>query len=292
VPTNERKSRRSRERKQVVRWRPDDEEELPQLQRTKKTVEDRTSGASSRSPNDAPPIKVPRMALLSGGNKFQVQTSSGGTVGQSAAGTEQIQTSTTTSKATSAAMNDSSDFGELKAGAAELKFCEDWTNGGGNAARLDGTGIPLANIARQLIKQLQQDYMQEFNQAWREVMEMTESGSFTAPRRKTGRGSRGIGAHRKTRAARATKERASRNDEIALAGEEFEEDEVQWKVLAVDWSDDAAAVVVWYYDVEGTNMSEEELEKMRTAGKAGDVDALEFSYVAEVKAWVKLRRGF
>ena len=37
VPTNERKSRRSRERKQAVRWRPEDEEELPQRQRNERT---------------------------------------------------------------------------------------------------------------------------------------------------------------------------------------------------------------------------------------------------------------
>ena len=132
---------------------------------------------------------------------------------------------------------------------------------------------------------LQQDYMREFNRAWKEVIEMTESGSFVAPKR-IGRG--GIGAPRKKRKATVRKERAARDDEVALVGEEFEDDGVEWKVLAVDWSDDDAAMVVWYYDVEAANMTEEEMENKRMAGEAQAVDALEHSSVAEVKAWIKL----
>ena len=134
--------------------------------------------------------------------------------------------------------------------------------------------------------QLQEDYMREYNQAWKEVMEITQSGSFIAPKRKARGG--GLGAPRKRRRGRATKERSARDDEIALVGEEFEEDGVQWKVLAVDWSDDDASMVVWYYDVQGANLSEEEMDKMRVEGTAGNVDALEFSSVSEVKEWVKL----
>ena len=59
-------------------------------------------------------------------------------------------------------------------------------------------------------------------------------------------------------------------------------------MLAVDWSDDDASMVVWYYDVQGANLSEEEMDKMRVEGTAGNVDALEFSSVSEVKEWVKL----
>ena len=134
--------------------------------------------------------------------------------------------------------------------------------------------------------QLKEDYMKEFQQAWKDVMEMTKSGTFTAPRRASGGG---VGAPRKTRKPAARQERSVRDDEAALLGSEFEEDGTQWKVLAVDWSDDDAAMVVWYYDVAAAgNMTEEEIESMRIDGKAGEVDALEFSSVSEVRKWVAL----
>ena len=94
-----------------------------------------------------------------------------------------------------------------------------------------------------------------------DIMEITQSGSFIAPKRQARSG--GLGAPRKMRRGRSTKELSARDDEIALDGEEFEEDGVQWKVLAVDGSDDDASMVVWYYDVQGANLSEEEMEKMR-----------------------------
>ena len=81
------------------------------------------------------------------------------------------------------------------------------------------------------------------------------------------------------------RERSVRDDEAALVGSEFEEDGVQWKVLAVDWSDDDAAMVVWYYDIKVADMEEEEMKKMRIADRAGEVSALEFSSVPEVKKW-------
>ena len=43
--------------------------------------------------------------------------------------------------------------------------------------------------------QLKEDYMKEFQQAWKDVMEMTKSGTFTAPKRRSGGG--GVGAPRK-----------------------------------------------------------------------------------------------
>ena len=119
---------------------------------------------------------------------------------------------------------------------------------------------------------------------------MTKSGTFTAPKRRSGGG--GVGAPRKKRKAVKRRERSVRDDETALVGSEFEEDGVQWKVLAVDWSDDDAAMVVWYYDLAAAgNMTEEEMESKRIAGEAGQVDALEFSSVSEVKAWIKLSPG-
>ena len=34
--------------------------------------------------------------------------------------------------------------------------------------------------------QLKEDYMKEFQQTWKDVMEMTKSGTFTAPKRRSG----------------------------------------------------------------------------------------------------------
>ena len=142
-------------------------------------------------------------------------------------------------------------------------------------------------------QQLQQTYMQEFQQAWKEVIEITSSGSFKAPKRKRGGG--GVGAPRKKRAAnRAARERSVRADEVALVGEEFEEDGIEWKVLAVDWSDVDAAMVVWYYDVEAAKsakLTEEEMESKMDAGEGCAIDALEFSSVREVKKWIKVSQG-
>ena len=137
--------------------------------------------------------------------------------------------------------------------------------------------------------QLKEDYMKEFQQAWKDVMEMTKSGTFTAPKRRSGGG--GVGAPRKKRKAVKRRERSVRDNEAALVGSEFEEDGVQWKVLAVDWSDDDAAMVVWYYDIEAADMEEDEMEKMRIADRAGEVSALEFSSVPEVKKWIQMSPG-
>ena len=46
-------------------------------------------------------------------------------------------------------------------------------------------------------------------------------------------------------------------------------------------------MVVWYYDIEAADMEEDEMEKMRIADRAGEVSALEFSSVPEVKKWVQ-----
>ena len=80
--------------------------------------------------------------------------------------------------------------------------------------------------------QLKEDYMKEFQQAWKDVMEMTKSSTFTAPKRRSGGG--GVGAPRKKRKAVKRRKRSVRDNEAALVGSEFEEDGVQWKVLAVD----------------------------------------------------------
>ena len=56
----------------------------------------------------------------------------------------------------------------------------------------------------------------------------------------------------------------------------------------MDWSDDDHGMVVWYNDIEAANMEEEAMEEMRITDIAGEVDALEFLSVPEVKKWIKM----
>ena len=52
-----------------------------------------------------------------------------------------------------------------------------------------------------------------------------------------------------------------------IEGEVFEENGVDWKVLAVVWDADEEEVVVWYYDVEMAadgDLSEDEMDLART----------------------------
>ena len=128
----------------------------------------------------------------------------------------------------------------------------------------------------------------KFQSAWKEMMELTKEGIFTAPKRKGGNGGVGGSRKRKPRKAAQKQERSLKEDEIALVRTEFVEDGTKWKVLAVDWSDDDHDMVVWYYDIEAANMEEEEMEEMRITDRAGEVDALEFSSVPEVKKWIKM----
>lgn len=80
--------------------------------------------------------------------------------------------------------------------------------------------------------------------------------------------------------------------QAALEGEVFEEDGVDWKVLAVVWDADEEEVVVWYYDVEMAadgDLSEDEMDLARTEGL--DLGPLECSSVTEVKGWIRAARS-
>ena len=135
-------------------------------------------------------------------------------------------------------------------------------------------------------EQLQRSHIAKFHSVWKDVLEMTKEGIFSAPKRKSGGGVR----KRRTgkRKAPQKKERSPRPGEIELLRAEFVEDGTLWKVLAVDWSDDDHDMVVWYYDVEAATVDEDTMEQMRIDGKAGEVDALEFSSVLEVKKWIAI----
>ena len=77
-----------------------------------------------------------------------------------------------------------------------------------------------------------------------------------------------------------------------IEGEVFEENGVDWKVLAVVWDADEEEVVVWYYDVEMAadgDLSEDEMDLARTEGL--DLGPLECSSVTEVKGWIRPARS-
>ena len=128
-----------------------------------------------------------------------------------------------------------------------------------------------------------------------EVVTVTVDGAFKAPRR------RAALAAAATPRAQAPMEptpkapkrpRAPTPGQAAFEGVEFEEDGVDWKVLAVAWDGELEEVVVWYYDVEMAEegqLSEDDMHLARTQGL--DLAPLEFSGISEVKAWIKAARS-
>ena len=125
---------------------------------------------------------------------------------------------------------------------------------------------------------------------------MAEGCVFNAPRRRaaaarasTAKAPKALKAPTGPKAKRA---REPTPAQAALEGQEFEEDGVDWKVLAVVWDATAEEVVVWYYDVgmaaEG-ELTEDDLDLARTEGF--DLGSLECSSVREVKSWINAARS-
>ena len=125
---------------------------------------------------------------------------------------------------------------------------------------------------------------------------MAEGYVFNAPRRRaaaarasTAKAPKALKAPTGPKAKRA---REPTPAQAALEGQEFEEDGVDWKVLAVVWDATAEEVVVWYYDVgmaaEG-DLTEDDLDLARTEGF--DLGPLECSSVKEVKFWINAARS-
>ena len=109
-----------------------------------------------------------------------------------------------------------------------------------------------------------------------EIVENTVEGAFHAPRRLSPRAPSALSAPRNPTAALAS-----------IVGEDFEEEGVDWRVLAVEWDAGLEAVVVWYYDVDmaaDANLTEDDMHLARTEGV--DLDPLECSGIAEVKKWI------
>jgi len=102
------------------------------------------------------------------------------------------------------------------------------------------------------------------------LVEITAEGAFKAPRRRTALPkSPDEVATPKAKAKGTMRPRDPTAAQAALEGEVFEEDGVDWKVLAVVWDADEEGVVVWYYDVEMAadgDLSEDEMGLSRTEG--------------------------
>ena len=125
------------------------------------------------------------------------------------------------------------------------------------------------------------------------LVEITAEGAFKAPRRRTvlPKSPAEVAAP-KAKAKGTKRPRGPTAAQAALEGEVFEEDGVDWKVLAVVWDADEEEVVVWYYDVEMAadgDLSEDEMDLARTEGL--DLGPLECSSVTEVKGWIRAARS-
>jgi len=91
-----------------------------------------------------------------------------------------------------------------------------------------------------------------------EIAESTAEGAFHAPRRLSPRASSTPSAPRNPTAAQAR-----------TAGEDFEEDGADWRVLTVEWDAGLEALVVWYYDADmaaDANLTEDDMHLARTEG--------------------------
>ena len=125
------------------------------------------------------------------------------------------------------------------------------------------------------------------------LVEITAEGAFKAPRRRTVLPkSPAEVATPKAKAKGTKRPRGPTAAQAALEGEVFEEDGVDWKVLAVVWDADEEEVVVWYYDVEMAadgDLSEDEMDLARTEGL--DLGPLECSSVTDVKGWIRAARS-
>ena len=126
-------------------------------------------------------------------------------------------------------------------------------------------------------------HIEAISAALNEIVAIAPEGSFQAPRRRAG-----LVALPRPRPKSAKRKREPTAAEAALVGVEFEEDFIDWKVLAVEWSGEMEAVLVWYYDVDmakEAGVNEDEMNEARTGGLS--LGPLESSSVAEVKKWIK-----
>lgn len=150
-----------------------------------------------------------------------------------------------------------------------------------------------------LAVQLDVSHVSAVSHAWRELVAVLNGAAvFNAPKKKKKRKKVGLVAgpaakKAKTGKSKAPAAKAPTPVELALAGEEFEEDGVDWRVHSVRWHPGSNAVVVWYYDIveaDRAAVSESNMDKAIECGDSYSYDCLEYSSVPEIKEWLKASR--
>ena len=151
----------------------------------------------------------------------------------------------------------------------------------------EAIAAPSAEAAK-----LEQEHIKKVSNAWGELIEILDGNAvFKAKASKAKRAvAPRAAAPRKDKKARAQKAKAAKNptpSERAVEGAEFEEDGIDWKVLAVRWCGSTESVVVWYYDVIEASAGGIDEEQMADAIDKGEsYDFLEYSSVSEIKRWI------
>jgi hypothetical protein len=139
----------------------------------------------------------------------------------------------------------------------------------------------------ELAKKLLKEYAKRMREAWVELGEYMNKGTFKLPRRPVA----------DARKQRARKPRASpvapaprtptARQQAAVMGKDFEDEGVAWRVLDVKWSAEFQEMVVFYYDVEGAD--EQDLKAIDSTDdfEHCELDAVEMSTLREVLKWIK-----
>ena len=143
---------------------------------------------------------------------------------------------------------------------------------------------------------LDEGHVEKKSKAWHDLASTTSQLIFWMPR---------VLAERTAPAPSRQPSRRVPPRDAMLCGAAFNEDEVDWKVVAVLWSTLEDAVVVWYYDVEAVKAEEastgktteaQEAEMMRFASAIAIASGeqipgpcpgpLERPYVMEIRKWI------
>lgn len=114
--------------------------------------------------------------------------------------------------------------------------------------------------------------------AFRELLQLTGGGVFRLPP---------LPSEAEDRAStpRQWRRRQPNRREEGMMGQEFADEDVWWKVLSCEWSEEYECIIVYYYDLhwaEDEKLTEEQLK--------GDLehDCVQFSKVDEVTKWINV----
>jgi hypothetical protein len=113
--------------------------------------------------------------------------------------------------------------------------------------------------------------------AFRELLQLTGGGVFRLPP---------LPSEAEDRAStpRQWRRRQPNRREEGMMGQEFADEDVWWKVLSCEWSEEYECIIVYYYDVhwaEDDGLTEEQLRADLEHG------CIQFSTVDEVTKWIK-----